>query len=82
MTDGRPHPRLRHATLPVAIFLFVTLVAIGAAIALWRSADARDRARFDAESRIASVAVGERMERQIALLRGAAGTMLGAWVQS
>ena len=78
MIDGRPHPRLRHATLPALIFLFVTLVAVGAAIALHRSAEARDRARFEAESRVASVAVAERMERQVALLRGAAGLFAAA----
>ena len=73
MSDGRPNPRLRHAALPALIFIVVTLVAVGAAFALWRSAEGRDRVRFDAESRVASVAVHERMERQIALLRGAAG---------
>ncbi|CAA9535791.1 MAG: hypothetical protein AVDCRST_MAG91-3398 [uncultured Sphingomonadaceae bacterium] len=73
MTDHRPTSRLRHAALPALIFIVVTLVAVGAALALWRSAESRDRARFEAESRVASVAVHERMERQIALLRGAAG---------
>ena len=70
---SRPTSRLRHAALPALIFFVVTLVAVGAALALWRSAQERDRARFDAESRVARVAVHERAERQTALLRGAAG---------
>ena len=79
MTGPRTKPSagveapLRHAALPLLIFLVVTLVAVGAAWALWQSSEARDRSRFDVESRIAALAVTERIERQTALLRGAAG---------
>jgi len=71
--DRRSNPFSRHAVLPALIFLVVTVAAFAAALALWRSADQGDRARFEAESRVAGVAITERMERQIALLRGAAG---------
>ena len=73
MSDQRSPWSLRHAVLPASIFFFVTLASLIAAYALWNSAISRDRARFDAESRIASVAISERMERQVALLSGAAG---------
>jgi len=59
--------------LPLLIFIILTATALATASALWRSAEDRDRARFEAESQVAAAAISERMERQITLLRGAAG---------
>ncbi len=73
MADQPSPSRLRHASLPAIIFLVVAIASIVAALALWRAAAERDAARFQAESRVAALAVFERMERQVALLRGAAG---------
>jgi len=78
VADRRPNPLLRHAALPALIFVIITLSALGGAFALWRSGEERDRARFEAESRVAGVAIAERMERQITLLRGAAGLFAAA----
>ena len=72
-----PHPQPRHAASPWIVLTAGLLLTAASTWALWQEAEDEDRRRLAAAEQAVIGTIEVHLARQIALLRGAAGALVG-----